>query len=113
MEFGNYNHYKIWPFQVFGVSCALILFATVFAGMAYSKLFNVFMKTPEEEEQDPEWIDVSIEIKDEDKKAGDYINMEKYEEPEVVSVSDGYIDTNVADDDHNNNNDVYTSVVLT
>lgn len=99
MEFGNYNNYKTWPFQVLGVSCALIVFATVFAGMVYSKLFNAFMKTPQEEEQDLEWVDISLEIKDEVKVAGNYVNMEKFEEPKVAPVSDGYVDSKVADKD--------------
>jgi hypothetical protein len=103
MEFGNYNNYKTWPFQVLGVSCALVVFATVFAGMAYSKLFNAFMKTPEGEEQDPDWIDVSLEVNDVHKAAGDYVNMEKLEENEVAPVSNDYVDAEVADGVQNNN----------
>jgi hypothetical protein len=105
MEFGNYNNYEIWPFQVLGVSCALVVFGTVLAGMAYSKLFNTFMRTPDEEEQDHEWVDVSVEIRDEDKVAGDYICMEKFDEPEVRPVSDEYVEGKGAVDDHNSNNE--------
>ena len=97
MEFGNYNNYEIWPFQVLGVGCALLVFAIVFAGMAYSKLFNAFMKTPESEEKEPEWV--NLELPDKQEVAADYNNMDTMEEPVVVPASDDNANTNFPDDE--------------
>jgi hypothetical protein len=93
MEFGNYNNYEVWPYQVLGVSCALVMFAVVLSGMAYSKLFNIFMKTPEHEEKELEWVDVSaVEMSDHQAAEGSYTNMDAMEEPVMVSPpeSDDY-----------------------
>jgi hypothetical protein len=80
LKFGNFGDFEPWPYQVLGVSCALLVFLTVFAGMAYSKLYNGFMKTPESEEKDPDWVDVTVEMTDQENRAGEYVNMEAMEE---------------------------------
>jgi len=87
LDFGNYNDYEVWPYQVLGVSCALLVFLTVFIGMAYSKLFNVFMKTPEAEEKDSDWVDVDVELTDKD-AGGDYVNMADIDQPNGQSVEE-------------------------
>jgi hypothetical protein len=105
MEFGNYNNYEIWPYQVLGVTCALIIFGIVFSGMAYSKLFNVFMKTPINEEKEPDWVDVKLEMQDQLAATGDYTNMETMEEPVAVPPPDNdYVNASVPDDDYVNAN---------
>ncbi|KAG7359158.1 sodium:neurotransmitter symporter family protein [Nitzschia inconspicua] len=99
MEFGNYNNYEIWPFQVLGVSCALLIFAIVISGMAYSKLFNVFMKTPLDEEKESEWVDVNVEMLEQQEASCDYVNMEPQIESVVVPplALDANVNSNVSD----------------
>mmetsp|Transcript_829 Transcript_829/g.1494 ORF Transcript_829/g.1494 Transcript_829/m.1494 type:complete len:83 (-) Transcript_829:144-392(-) len=55
--------------------------------MAYSKLFNVFMKTPEAEEKDSDWVDVDVELTDKD-AGGDYVNMADIDQPNGQSVEE-------------------------
>ena len=105
MEFGNYNHYEVWPFQVLGVAGALIVFSVVFAGMGYSKLYSGFMKTPENEEKEPDWVDINDEMAKEQVADGDYTNMASLEEPVIVTESDGYINAGGKDDCNNEDDD--------
>lgn len=91
----------MWPYQVLGVSCVLLIFAIVFSGMAYSKLFNVFMKTPEQEEKEPEWVDVSAkDMPDQQAADGNYTNMATLEESATEPPdSGGYVNAELNDED--------------
>ncbi|KAL3916975.1 MAG: hypothetical protein SGILL_004930 [Bacillariaceae sp.] len=99
IEFGNYGNYEVWPYQVLGVSCTLLIFGIVFAGMAYSKLFNMFMKTPEHEEKEPEWVDVNFPNKE--ATDGSYVNMKDVEKPVSVPESDEYVSAEPTEHDGN------------
>lgn len=100
MEFGNYNNYEVWPYQFLGVSCALLIFGIVFAGMAYSKLYNVLMKTPEHEEKESEWVDINMaEMSNKEAADDSYVNMNDMEKPTKASESDGFVNAEVEDND--------------
>lgn len=106
MEFGNYNKYETWPYQVLGVSCSLIIFAVVFSGMSYSKMYNVFMKTPLSEEKDLDWVDVNLEMPEkESPEDDDYVNMDAMEEHTDAAPSDHFPHD---DDDHDDDAPVLT-----
>jgi hypothetical protein len=79
----------------------VVIVAIVFAGIAYSKLFDGFTKTPEGEEKDLDWVDVTVEMTDKESASGDYINMASLDETPVVvsSPPDVYVSPEDNDDD--------------
>jgi hypothetical protein len=101
LEFGNYNNYKIWPYQVLGVCCAVLIFSIVLAGMVYSKMFNIFMKTPESEEKELEWVHINIESPAHPETDGDYVNMSTMDDPVMVSKPGAYYETAAVGDNGN------------
>lgn len=105
IEFGNYGDYQTWPFQVLGVMAAVLIFATVFVGIANSQIFAGFVSYADERE---EWVDVTdkdVEMTREGSRdttisrrsvrgidgalGGDYKNMDVLEqEPRKTRVGD-------------------------
>lgn len=59
IEFGNYGDYQTWPFQVVGMLSAILIFVTVFAGIANSKVFAGFVRYADDRE---EWVDVMDDV---------------------------------------------------
>jgi hypothetical protein len=67
------------------------------------------MKTPEGEEKDLDWVDIHVEMVDNEKAGGDYINMASLDEAPVVVNSptpeDVYVIPDDIKEDGNDGND--------
>ena len=77
IEFGNYNQYQTWPFQVVGVSTVLCVMGMVFIGVLNSKIYDFLITDPsllkkirtgtgliDEEVGDDDDYDNDVEMKD-------------------------------------------------
>lgn len=92
IDFGNYNHYGTWPFQVLGVTSALLVFGIVFIGLLDDKLFDVFISDRDSSDKNEAWVDVEMKVQrnatlEQSEPGTDYSNMDDTETPKEAAVA--------------------------
>lgn len=89
-EFGNYDDYPVWPFQVVGIACVLIAVLIVAVGLLQARLFDGFcadLRTVSEsdsfeivkKDQETEYVEMG-----EIEKKADYCDPNEKEPPIIV-----------------------------
>ena len=84
---GEYADYRVWPFQILGLSLVIIVFGTVGVGLVKARLFDVFIdgaasKPEPTDDEDDDDDDEDFELVDKD-PATNYVEMP---EEQVVVV---------------------------
>ncbi len=84
IEFGSYNGYLTWPYQVVGVTSSLLVFGVVFAGVLDARLFG-FLISNYDDDSNSDWANVEMKEQNEDDRSRergqpltDYSNMDDY-----------------------------------
>ena len=104
MEFGNYNGYEKWPYQVVGATSALLVIGIVFAGALDSNLF-AFLVIDDSGAAENDNESLNVEMKDQQNNDNsseqpeskteytkmDDLESDEPERPEEAAATDGVI----------------------
>mmetsp|Transcript_13025 Transcript_13025/g.30408 ORF Transcript_13025/g.30408 Transcript_13025/m.30408 type:complete len:650 (-) Transcript_13025:140-2089(-) len=89
IDFGSYSDYESWPYQVLGVTSALLVFGTVTVGVLDSKVFDSLLSDGDPT-TDESWV--NVEMKDQPPPSSDpnmlstnYTNITDLETPKEAA----------------------------